>query len=52
MGDSGTVTFGAGVDFTISAGANAVSAVSKTTTEYASNHNAAYVKIEENTAPV
>ena len=48
---SGTVTFGEGVDFIINAGADAGSASSMSASEYADNHDAAYVSIEEPAAP-
>ena len=47
--DSGTVTFGEGVSFTIKAGADKDNTSSKTASEYATSHSAAYVEIKQTT---
>ena len=49
--ESGTLTFKEGVSFTINAGDYVYDTSSKTTTEYAEDHSAAYVSIEEASAP-
>ena len=46
LANSGTINFGEGVNFTVYAGAAAPGSET-TTTDYASNHSAKYVKIEE-----